>query len=178
MGPSPGVRVGVVLFATTVWLVKRVVGGGSLAMPVGVAVEDEFVGGGLEPVDRGLGEQWVGHQAEPLDRCPDGGHERRCAAVSFDDQFVDVGGVERIERGECEVVNSQQVDAEELADLGVVAVLESARAELLEESVAAFEVDAEPAPGRGVTERCGEEGLADPDRSEDQRVVAGLDEAQ
>ena len=35
-------------------------------MAVGLAVEDEFVGGGLEPVDRGLGEQRVGHQREPL----------------------------------------------------------------------------------------------------------------
>jgi hypothetical protein len=33
-------------------LVKWVVDAGSLALPVGVALEDEFVGGGLEPVDR------------------------------------------------------------------------------------------------------------------------------
>ncbi len=51
--------------------VKRAVAGadgGLLALPVGLAVEDEFVGGGLEPVDRGLREQGVGHQGEPLDR--------------------------------------------------------------------------------------------------------------
>jgi hypothetical protein len=47
-------------------LVKWVVDAGSLALPVGVALEDEFVGGGLEPVDRGLGEERVGHEAEPL----------------------------------------------------------------------------------------------------------------
>ena len=35
-------------------------------MPVGLAVEDEFVGGGLEPVDGGLGEQRVGHQGQPF----------------------------------------------------------------------------------------------------------------
>jgi len=36
-------------------VVKVVVGGGdagSLPLPVGLAVEDEFVGGGLQPVDR------------------------------------------------------------------------------------------------------------------------------
>jgi len=35
-------------------------------LPVGLAVEDEFVGGGLEPVDRGLREERVGHESEPL----------------------------------------------------------------------------------------------------------------
>lgn len=46
----------------------QVVGdGGLLALPIGLAVEDEFVGCGLEPVDRGLREERVGHEAEPLD---------------------------------------------------------------------------------------------------------------
>jgi hypothetical protein len=35
-------------------------------LPVGLAVEHEFVGCGVEPVDGGLGEQGVGHVAEPL----------------------------------------------------------------------------------------------------------------
>jgi hypothetical protein len=35
-------------------------------VPVGLAVEDEFVGGGLEPVDGRLGEQRVGHQGQPF----------------------------------------------------------------------------------------------------------------
>ena len=32
-----------------------------LAAPVGLAFDDQFVGGGGEAVDGGLGEQWVGH---------------------------------------------------------------------------------------------------------------------
>ena len=51
-------------------------------------------------------------------------------------------------------------------------------AESFEEPVAAFEVHAVAAPDGGVAERGGEEGLADPDRSHDHRVVAGVDEAQ
>ena len=102
-------------------------------MPVGVAVEDEFVGGGLEPVDRRLGEERVGHQAEPLDRGAVRGHDCRGAAVPFDDQFVDVGGVECVHVLEREVVNDEQVDAQQFADLGVVAVVESAGAESFEE---------------------------------------------
>ena len=35
--------------------------GGFLAAPVGLAFDDQFVGGGDEPVDGGLGEQRVGH---------------------------------------------------------------------------------------------------------------------
>ena len=74
-------------------------------MPVGLAVEDEFVGGGLESVDRGLGEEWVGHQSEPLDGLAVAGHDRCCAPVSFDDEFVDIGGVDRVEGLEGEVVD-------------------------------------------------------------------------
>ena len=44
--------------------------------------------------------------------------------------------------------------------------------------VGAFEVHAVAAADGGVAEGGGEEGLADPDGAEDQRVVAGVDEAQ
>ena len=69
-----------------------------LALPVGLAVEDEFVGGGLEPVDGGLGEERVGHLGEPLDRLTVRGRHGRRGAVSFDDELVDVGGVDGVER--------------------------------------------------------------------------------
>src|SRR5947209_7335291 len=111
--------------------VKGAVGGGGdgglLASAVGLAVDDEFVGGGLEPVDGGLGEERVGHEAEPFDRLPVGGDDGGRGAVAFDDEFVDVGGVGGIEGLESEVVEYEQVDAEQLADLGVVAVVEPGR---------------------------------------------------
>jgi hypothetical protein len=40
---------------------------GFLVSAVGLAVEDEFVGSGMEPVDGGLGEEGVVHLADPLD---------------------------------------------------------------------------------------------------------------
>jgi hypothetical protein len=55
------------------------------------------VGSGLEPVDGGLGEEGVGHQAEPLGRLAVGGDDGCRGAVAFDDELVDVGGVERVE---------------------------------------------------------------------------------
>jgi hypothetical protein len=45
--------------------------------------------------------------------------------VAFDDELVDIGGVEAVEGLEGEVVEDEQVDSMELADLGVVAVIES-----------------------------------------------------
>jgi hypothetical protein len=71
MGPPGGVfSVGVVMFAAGRLGVKAVAAGDGrfLALAVGLAVEDEFVSGGLEPVDGGLGEERVGHDPEPLDR--------------------------------------------------------------------------------------------------------------
>jgi hypothetical protein len=59
-----------------------------LALPVGLAVEHELVGGGLEPVDGGLGQQRVGHEPEPLDRLPIAGHDRGRGPVTFDDELV------------------------------------------------------------------------------------------
>ena len=49
-------------------VVNRVVGdGGFLALPVGLAVEDEFVRGRLEPVDRGLGEEDIASRRADFD---------------------------------------------------------------------------------------------------------------
>jgi hypothetical protein len=92
--------------------------------PVRLAVEHEFVGGGSEPVDGGLGEQRIGHESEPLERLMVGGGHRRRGSVVFDNEFVDVGGVEYVEGLEREVVDDEQVDAQQLAHLDVVAVVE------------------------------------------------------
>ena len=95
-----------------------------LPVPVGLAVEDQFVGGGLEPVDRGLGEQRVGHQGQPFGRFAVGGGDGGCGPVPFDDDLVDVGGVGGVHRLQAEVVQDQQVHPQEFADLLVVAVVE------------------------------------------------------
>ena len=120
------------------------------------------MGGGLESVDRGLSEEWVGHQAEPLDRGSVRGHHRGRSPMPLDDQFVDVGGVERVERLEREVVDHEEVDAQEFADFGVVAVVEPRGAESFEEPVAAFEVDTVAAADCGVSERCRQKVLPTP----------------
>src|SRR6266705_6054239 len=50
------------------WLLAGSGDGGFLPVPVGLAVDDQFVGGGLEPVGGGGGEQGVGHQGQPVHR--------------------------------------------------------------------------------------------------------------
>ena len=112
--------------------------------------------GGLEPVDGGLCEERVGHESEPFDGFAVRGNDRRSGAVAFDDELVDIGGVEGVERLEGEVVDDEQIDAEQLAHLGVVAVVESAGAKSFEEAVAAFEVDRVAAADGGVAEGGGE----------------------
>lgn len=132
--------------------------------------------GGLEPVDSGLGEEGVGHEPEPLDRFSVGGDHRGGAAVAFNDEFVDIGGVDRVEGLQREVIDDEQIDAEEFADLDLVAVVEPAGSEAFEEPVAAFEVHASPPTDGGVSEGGSEERLADPNGSHDDGVVAGVDE--
>jgi hypothetical protein len=114
--------------------------GGFLALSVGLAVEDEFVGGGLESVDGGLGEERVGHETEPFDRFTVARDDGRCFAVAFDDELVDIGGVDGVHRLEGKVVDDEQIDSQQFADLGVVAVVEAGDAEAFEEPVTAFEV--------------------------------------
>src|SRR5438045_8627949 len=67
-------------------------GGRLLPFAVALAIEDELVGGGLEPVDRGLGEERVGHHGEPLDRLAVGRYDGGRLTVAFSDRLVDVGG--------------------------------------------------------------------------------------
>ena len=105
-------------------------------LAVGLAVEDELIGRRLETVDGGLGQEGIGHLGDPLDGLAVRRHQRRGRPVTLDDQFVDVGGVEGVERLKGEVVEDEQVDPHEFAHLGVVGVVEPvARSRLSDTSV-------------------------------------------
>ena len=131
-----------------------------------------------EPVDGGLGEQRVGERGEPLVGVAVGGHERGRLEVAFDDELVEVGGLGGVEGLEREVVDDEQIDADEAAHLDLVGVIEPGGAEPFEQPVGPFGVDLAAAAAGDVPERVGEVGLADPDGSEDQRRVGVVDEPQ
>ena len=79
--------------------------------------DDEGVGVGGEPVDGGLREQRVGGHGEPVGGFPVAGDNAGVLVVSFHDQFVEVRGGRGIQRAEGEVVDDEQVDADEPAEL-------------------------------------------------------------
>jgi hypothetical protein len=61
----------------------------------------------------------------PFDGLAVGGDHRRGRPVSLDDELVDAGGVERVEVLKGEGLKNEQVEADRLADLDVVAVVET-----------------------------------------------------
>jgi hypothetical protein len=61
-----------------------------LALSVGLAFDDEFVGRGLQAVHRGLGQQWVGHQGQDLWGFAVAGDDGGGLAVMFDDELIEV----------------------------------------------------------------------------------------
>ena len=151
---------------------------GLLVAPVGLAVEDEFVGGGLESVDGGLGEEGVGHESQPLDRVSVRRDNCRRLPVALHYQLINVGGVVAVQRLKGKIVEDEEIDAEEFAEFDVMAVVEAAGAEPFEELVGPFEPDGPAAADRRVAEGGGEECLPDADRAEDQCVVGVVDEPE
>ena len=61
-------------------------------MPVRLAFDDEFVGGRLQSVYRGLRQEWVGHHGQDLRGFAVAGDDGGGGAVAFDDELVEVAG--------------------------------------------------------------------------------------
>src|SRR6516162_180297 len=122
----------VVFFLVVNGLAVVVVDGGFLLPPVGLAVDDEFVGGGDEPVDGGLGQERVGHDRQPFLGGAVGGHYGGGPLVAFDADLVEVGGFGGAEGLEREVVQDQQLHPGQAAHLVVEGVVEAGGFEPLE----------------------------------------------
>ena len=65
-----------------------------LALPAGLAVEDEFVCSRLEPVDGGLREERVGYESVPFDRLRFDVTIVAATRCRSNNELVDVGVVE------------------------------------------------------------------------------------
>ena len=74
-------------------------------LAVRLAFDDELPGGALQPVDGGLGEEWIGHECQPLTRVSVGRQHRGGRVVALDADLIDVRGLDGIEMLECEVVD-------------------------------------------------------------------------
>src|SRR5580698_6755128 len=79
-----------------------------LAAAVGLAFDDELVGGGGEAVDGGLGEEGVGHHGQPFLGGAVGGDHGGGALVALDAELVEVGGLGGVQGLEREVVQDEQ----------------------------------------------------------------------
>ena len=66
-----------------------------------------------------MGQQGVGRHGQPFGGFSVGGHDGRFGAVAFDDDFVEVAGLGGAQGSEGEVVDNEDVDGGESADLGV-----------------------------------------------------------
>ena len=119
--------------------------------------------GGGEPVDGGLGEQLVVHEAEPFIRGPVRGDDGGVVAVPGDGQLVEVGGGGLVQRGEGEIVDDQHVDGGQAAVLGFGAVVEPGGFEPFEQVAGAGHVHGEAAADGDVAQRGGQVGLAHAD---------------
>src|SRR5207249_6974036 len=103
----------------------------------------------------------VGEGGEPLIGAAIGRDDDRARAVPLDQDLVRVPALYGVEGVETEVVEEEEIDGEELAQRGLVRVVEPRMLELLEHSVGGEGEDGVAVAAREPAERVGEEGLAD-----------------
>ena len=128
---------------------------GSLSAAVGLAFDDEFVAGGDESVDGGLGEEWVAHDGDPFAGVAVRGDDGAGFLVAFDDQFVEVRGFGAVHGFEGEVVEDEYFDAGQGAHLGFDAVVQAGGLEGAEHLIGAQEPHGAAPADRDVPESHG-----------------------
>src|SRR5580658_510450 len=146
--------------------------------PVGLALDDEVVGGVLESVDGALREQHIVEHREPLGGVAIAGNDHRGPARALEEELIDVLALLLGHGLEREVVDHDQVDAGEGDHLGVAGVVETTLPERAEHGVGAHEADVVAVAAGDVAEGLRHERLADTDGPEDHHVTMGLEESQ
>jgi len=131
-----------------------------------------------EAVDGALREQGLVEGGEPLGGVAVAGDDRGCASRALDDELVDVTALVAGHGLEREVVDDEEVDRGQLRDHRLSRVVEAALLEAPQHRVGPREDDVVAVARRDVAEGVREKGLADTDGSEDDDVLARVDEAQ
>jgi len=144
------------------WLLGSSVGGGALAgsgleagleaAAVGLALDDEVVGAAGEAIEGALGADGIGEGGEPLIGAAIADDDQGAGAVAFEEDLVGVPAFLGLHGVEGEVIEDEQVDGEELAQLGLMALGEAGVLEGLEQGIGADARDGGPAaaPPRGA----------------------------
>src|SRR5262249_41730260 len=102
----------------------------------------------------------------------------RTGAMSLGEDLVGVTRFLRVHLIEAEIIEDEQVDGEELAQLGFVGVEETRLAQSLEYPIRGLSQDGVSVAAGQVAEGMGEEGLSHAHRADDEHVVMGVEEAE
>ena len=147
-------------------------------LSVALAVNGDLVAGVGQPVEGAAREDRVVEQAEPLfDIAVGRNHEAGCT-VTGDGQFVEVDRLLVVEPVQAEVVEDQEIGREEAAEGLVDGAVDAGLGHIAEAAVGGCEADRVSGAHGGVTERLGEEALAHSDRTDEQHVLAAVEELQ
>ena len=145
---------------------------------VGLALDDEVVGAAGEAIEGALRADGIGEGGEPFIGPAVAGDDQRAGAVAFEEDLIGVAALLGLHGVEGEVVDDEEVDGEELAELGLVTLGEAGVLEGLEQRVRAEGEDGVAAATGDVAQGVGEKALADADGPDEGDVVMRLQEAE
>jgi hypothetical protein len=98
--------------------------------------------------------------------------------VSFQDELIDIGGLEGVHASEGEVVNDEQLGDEEATEGLVVRVVSAGAKQLFEQIVSTNEQDLETGATGGVAEGTCQESLSDPGGPHEDDVFVTMKEPE
>ena len=131
-----------------------------------------------EPIESALAEHGVIEQRAPLLDRAVAGEDRRASAVPLQDEFVEVARLLGVEAAQPEVVDDQDVGGEQTPANLLGGVVGTRLVEQLEQLIGPQEEHGLAHTAGRVSDRRGEEGLADTHRADEDHILLALDEAQ
>lgn len=110
-----------------------------------------------DSVYRALREYWIVEQGNPFFNGAVAGDDGAAAFMAFDDDFVEVTGLLRVQAFQAKIVNYQEVWCQEAAEASFGAVVRAALVEGFEEGVAAEAEYFLASPAGGMADGCSQD---------------------
>src|SRR2546427_4054814 len=148
------------------------------ARAIRLAVDDKIVGIAGKAIDGALRANRIGEGGEPFVRTAVRGHDDGACPIALEENLVQVAALGGVEGVDGEIVQNQEVDRNELAELGFVAVIQPRVLQRFQHLIGPDGEDRGAAPARDVTERMGEKRLADADRADNRDVGVAVEKAE